>query len=94
MSTNWPTVAEKPDRKALNGYVSHSLSASPSKSLYLMSGITYIIPSQYAIDKLQHSHYDQKCHECVQELRPLGCGGEIVVPDSGCDLLDVLGVAD
>lgn len=95
--TNWPTAAQKPLRKALNGYFSFRAYVSPSITTKpnqqqpverIESQVrqkqqreTYKIPSQNTIQKLHHRYHSQEAHESIQEHSPLRCRREILLQD-------------
>jgi hypothetical protein len=92
VSTNCPTVAEKPERKALNGYFKSKVSTAPSSCHILIQGKgnAYVIPSNNTIHKLQHPNHNQKRHENINQLRPLRRRIQIILPYPQRDLLRAL----
>lgn len=65
VNTNCPTVAEKPERKALKGYppiISTSVPNHP-QPLPPMPKLAYIVSSQNAIKELQGTDDGQKSHK-------------------------------
>jgi hypothetical protein len=89
VSTNWPTVALKPDRNALNGYTHHQ----PISTLHHFLSVkempckTYVVPDNNAIYKLQRTDCDQEGHEAVNELHALRGPVQIVLPYAIKDLV-------
>lgn len=73
VKTNCPTVAPKPERKALKGC---DEALAPNQSSYQKaspssSPATYVIAGQDAVEKLQCAHNGNESEEHVNELRPL-----------------------
>ena len=71
VSTNCPTVAENPDRKALKGYQLVSHYPSSNTLCYAIRSSTYVVSNYNTVHKLQHSNHHQESHERINELRPL-----------------------
>lgn len=74
--TNCPTVAEKPDRKALKGYVLVSI-------WYVSHDApgTYVVASKHAVEELESPDGHEKDKEHVNQLGALGGILDIVVID-------------
>lgn len=90
VKTNWPTVAEKPDRKALNGCNYRRQQCFVDGIVMKWIRLTYIVANEQAIDELQYSHDDQEGHEYIYELRPLRGGVQVVLPYRERDVLRAL----
>jgi hypothetical protein len=82
--TNWPTVALKPERKALKGCHNYrqqiSLQLNPLIQSYRRNaGYTYKVANKHDIEELQRAHNHQERHECVEQLHALRRLGDIFV---------------
>lgn len=73
VSTNWPTAAEKPARKALNGYTRISAHRLPKRVIreWYRGRTTDIISSDDTIHKLYPSYKHQIHHKRIEKERPL-----------------------
>lgn len=98
--TNWPTVAEKPERKALKGYcLGVMVSFYPSRCgdssfVWPVSVLSYIIAREDAVEELERADGDEEGHEGIEELGPLRRVLDIVVGDVGYHLVPALLLAD
>lgn len=101
--TNWPTVAEKPDRKALKGWYGCVVSklegggGGGTEGSFLLrfplGTKTYIVPCDDAVHKLQPPDDHQKRHEDVYNLHPLRRLAHVAAPDRLKDVLCVVAAA-
>lgn len=74
--TNCPTVAEKPDRKALKGWMQVSIWCISHDA----TG-TYVVASKHAVEELESSNGHEEDEEDVNQLGALGGVLDIVVVD-------------
>lgn len=88
VSTNCPTLALKPERKALNGWRERWVSVCGGEKKEGRAGQAYIIPGNNTINELHHPDEDEKRHEDVEEQCACGCVVEVLIPDMGGDLLE------
>lgn len=96
--TNWPTVALKPERKALKGCVSmhvseqfvhHFFQSHRTPDLgtveigHVMGELrTYKVSNQDHVEELQSTDDDEESEEGIEQLSSLGCLVDVFVPYS------------
>ena len=85
VSTNWPTVAEKPERKALKGYMSWLARDRECDE----GGRAYVVATNDTVEKLEDANQDEEGHEDINQLDTLGSILNIAVPHGQSDLLSV-----
>jgi hypothetical protein len=76
VKTNCPTVAENPDKKALNGC------KIISNNTPMIRICTHVVPSNHAVNELKHSNHNQKAHKHINQFRSLTRSIQIVLPYS------------
>jgi hypothetical protein len=88
--TNWPTVAEKPERKALKGYMSWLAGEEECDE----GAWAYVVSTNDTVEELKNADQDEEGHEDVNQLDTLRSILNIAVPHSQSDLLSIWRVAD
>jgi hypothetical protein len=88
--TNWPTVAAKPERKALKGYVDRLVWDGECDK----EASAYVVSTNNTVQELESADEDEEGHEDVNQLDALGSVLNIAVPYGQSDLLSICRVAN
>jgi hypothetical protein len=89
VSTNWPTAAQNPLRKALKGYgtITRQHPISICNAANGTGNRSHVVSSQYAIEELHSADKQQKHHEGVKHHGALRRCGEVLLPYMVGDLV-------
>lgn len=96
VSTNWPTQALKPERKALKGCSRVSscnarASMAPPASALAVWRETHEVANEHNVEELQSADDDKEQHEAVEQLGSVWCLLNVALPYALQDVLRVVG---